>query len=88
MTLRILAKYTIYYSEVRTHISLAKDAPCTRPIERFGDIVAHPILGGLVERDNSDATPDNQLAVRIGSGWGGASGQLGCSCDPRGASNY
>ena len=42
---RILAKYA-----TRTHVSLGKDAPCTRPIERFGDIVAHPILGGLHHR--------------------------------------
>ena len=34
---RILAKYAIYYIEMRTHVSLGKDAPCTRPIERFGD---------------------------------------------------
>jgi transposase InsO family protein len=47
---RILAKYAIYYNETRTHVSLAKDAPCTRPIERFGDVVAHPILGGLHHR--------------------------------------
>jgi Integrase core domain len=47
---RILAKYTSYYNEVRTHVSLEKDAPCGRPIERFGDIVAHPILGGLHHR--------------------------------------
>ena len=47
---RILAKYTSYYNEVRNHISLGKDAPCTRPIERSGDIVAHPILGGLHHR--------------------------------------
>ena len=44
---RILAKYAIYYNEMRTHISLGKDAPYTRPIERFGDVVAHPIFGGL-----------------------------------------
>jgi hypothetical protein len=44
---RILAKYAIYYNEARTHVSLGKDAPCTRPIERFGDVVAHPVLGGL-----------------------------------------
>ena len=31
-------------------VSLRKDAPSTRPIERFGDIVAHPILGGLHHR--------------------------------------
>jgi len=27
-----------------------QDAPCTRAIERFGDIVAHAILGGLHHR--------------------------------------
>ena len=47
---QILAKYSTYYNEVRVHISLGKDAPCTRPIERLGDIVAHPILGGLHHR--------------------------------------
>jgi transposase InsO family protein len=47
---RILSKYASYYNEVRTHLSLGKDAPCTRPIERFGDIVAEPILGGLHHR--------------------------------------
>jgi hypothetical protein len=47
---RILAKYAIYYNEVRTHVSLGKDAPRPRPIQRFGDIVAYPILGGLHHR--------------------------------------
>ncbi len=47
---QVLAKYAAYYNEVRTHVSLGKDAPCTRAIERFGDIVAHPILGGLHHR--------------------------------------
>jgi hypothetical protein len=47
---RILAKYAIYYNEARTHVSLEKDAPCPRPIEQFGDVVAHPILGGLHHR--------------------------------------
>ena len=46
-----LAKYATYYNEARTHISLGRDAPYTRPIERFGAIVAHPILGGLHHRD-------------------------------------
>jgi hypothetical protein len=44
---QILAKFVPYYNYTRTHISLAKDAPYTRSIERFGDVVAHPILGGL-----------------------------------------
>ena len=47
---RILAKYATHYNEARTHVSLGKDAPDTRLIERFGDIVAHPILGGLHHR--------------------------------------
>jgi predicted DNA-binding transcriptional regulator AlpA len=47
---RILAKYASYYNEMRVHTSLAKDAPFTRPIERSGDIVAYPILGGLHHR--------------------------------------
>ena len=47
---RILTKFATYYNHMRTHISLAKDAPYTRPIERFGDVVAHPILGGLHHR--------------------------------------
>ena len=34
----------------RSHVSLGKDAPNRRPIERFGDIVAHAILGGLHHR--------------------------------------
>jgi hypothetical protein len=47
---RILAKYASYYNEVRTHVALGKDTPCRRPIERLGDIVAYPILGGLHHR--------------------------------------
>ena len=47
---RILSKYASYYNEVRTHLWLGKDAPCTRPIERFGNIIAQPILGGLHHR--------------------------------------
>ena len=45
---RILDAITIV--KVRTHVSLGKDAPCRRPIERFGDIVSYPILGGLYDR--------------------------------------
>jgi transposase InsO family protein len=47
---RILAKFTAYYNHARTHTSLGKDAPYTRPIEHFGHVVAHPILGGLHHR--------------------------------------
>jgi transposase InsO family protein len=47
---RILTRYATYYNKVRTHVSLGKDVPCARPIERFGDIVAYPIFGGLHHR--------------------------------------
>jgi transposase InsO family protein len=44
---RILAAYTSYYNGRRTHLSLDKDAPRHRPIQRFGQLAAQPILGGL-----------------------------------------
>jgi len=44
---RILAAYTSYYNGRRTHLSLDKDAPSHRPIQRFGQLAAQPILGGL-----------------------------------------
>src|SRR6266436_3185257 len=44
---RILAAYTGYYNELRTHLSLSKDSPARRPIHRHGQIAAWPILGGL-----------------------------------------
>src|SRR5664280_3662185 len=47
---RILAKFSTYYNGWRPHVSLGKDAPDGRPIDRFGDIVAHAILGGLHHR--------------------------------------
>lgn len=47
---RILAKFSAYYNGWRPHVSLGKDAPNRRPIEPFGDIVAHAILGGLHHR--------------------------------------
>jgi transposase InsO family protein len=48
--LRMLTKFATHYNHVRTHISLEKDTPYTRPTERFGDVIAHPILGGLHHR--------------------------------------
>ena len=43
---QILKAYATYYNNVRPHLSLAKDAPLMRPIQRFGNIAATPILGG------------------------------------------
>jgi transposase InsO family protein len=44
---RVLKNYASYYSQVRTHLSLRKDAPDFRLVQRFGRIAAIPILGGL-----------------------------------------
>jgi transposase InsO family protein len=44
---RIFVAYAAYYNDVRTHLALAKDAPLTRPVQRFGEMAVRPILGGL-----------------------------------------
>src|SRR5215468_2028776 len=44
---RILRSYARYYNEVRTHRSLDKDAPVSRPVQRTGSIKSFPVLGGL-----------------------------------------
>jgi transposase InsO family protein len=45
--LRILKSYATYYNEVRTHLSLRKDSPSPRPVQRTGHIIALPHLAGL-----------------------------------------
>ena len=47
---RILAAYTGYYNEVRPHLSLNKDAPNHRPVQRSGSIITISILGGVHHR--------------------------------------
>ena len=44
---RILGAYAAYYNVSRTHRSLDKDAPFSRPVQRTGSIHSHAILGGL-----------------------------------------
>ena len=44
---RILAAYSGYYNELRTHLSLEKDSPGDRPVQRYGQVIARSILGGL-----------------------------------------
>jgi hypothetical protein len=44
---RVLASYAAYYNQARTHLALGKNAPLARAVERFGVIVAIPILSGL-----------------------------------------
>ena len=44
---RILRSYADYYNGVRTHRSLNKDAPVSRPVQRTGVISSRVILGGI-----------------------------------------
>jgi hypothetical protein len=43
----VLLSYMDYYNGTRTHLSLNKDAPTSRGVERAGNILCCPILGGL-----------------------------------------
>jgi putative transposase len=47
---RILTSYFTYYNESRTHLSLAKDAPVPRLVEKAGQVIAVPQVGGLHHR--------------------------------------
>jgi transposase InsO family protein len=47
---RIMSTYAAYYNETRTHLSLGKDAPIERAIERVGRITAQAMVGGLYHR--------------------------------------
>jgi transposase InsO family protein len=42
----VLLSYMNYYNETRTHLSLDKDAPLSRTVQRAGRILRLPILGG------------------------------------------
>jgi len=43
----VLESYARYYNETRTHRSLDKDAPFSRPVQRIGSITSQALLGGL-----------------------------------------
>jgi transposase InsO family protein len=44
---RVLKNYASYYNQIRTHLSLDKNAPDFRRPLKLGLITAIPILGGL-----------------------------------------
>jgi transposase InsO family protein len=44
---RILKSYAAYYNCLRTHRSLRKDAPASRPVQRSGIITSNALPGGL-----------------------------------------
>jgi len=43
----LLLSYMKYHNEMRTHLSMEKDAPVPRAVERVGHINCRPVLGGL-----------------------------------------
>jgi AcrR family transcriptional regulator len=43
----VLLSHMKYYNEMRTHLSIEKDAPVPRVVERAGHILCRPVLGGL-----------------------------------------
>jgi transposase InsO family protein len=43
----VLQSYMKYHNEIRTHLSLEKDAPVSRAVKLAGTILCRPILGGL-----------------------------------------
>jgi hypothetical protein len=45
--MKILVIDADYYKSIRTHRSLDKDAPVSRPVQQTGIISSHAILGGL-----------------------------------------
>jgi len=51
---RLLKVYAAYYNEIRTHLSLYKDAPYSRCSQTVAAIAAMPILGGLYHSIRSD----------------------------------
>src|SRR5437899_6194956 len=44
---RFLKSYASYYNTARTHRSLDKDTPVSRPVQRIGRIVSDALVSGL-----------------------------------------
>jgi transposase InsO family protein len=45
---RILAGYASYYNAFRTHLSVGKDAPAHRPVQRFGQLAVRHFSVGFI----------------------------------------
>ena len=43
----VLLSYMKYHNEIRTHLSLEKDAPVSRAVQLAGTVLCRPVLGGL-----------------------------------------
>jgi hypothetical protein len=45
-----MSGYASYYNQARTHLTLGKDAPISRPVQSFGRIIAEPMVASLHHR--------------------------------------
>ena len=63
---RMLASYSSYYNESRTHLALEKDAPLQRAIQRCGAIIATPILSRLHHAMRGYDFREGQPKIRFG----------------------
>ena len=63
---RFLKSYSRYYNKVRTHRSLDKDAPISRPVQRAGSITSHALLGGLITTTSASAFSVHTAANQYG----------------------
>jgi hypothetical protein len=66
---RVLKSYARYYNEMRTHRSLDKDAPISRPVQRTSSIISHALSADCItttsESEFSAHTPGqaNEMAL-------------------------
>jgi len=66
----VLLSYLKYYNEVRTHLSLEKDAaPSRAPSSGAGSILCRPVLGGLYHQYVSDLDLRTGTASDAHSAW-------------------
>ena len=62
---QILTSYASYYNESRTHLSLHKDAPRGRAVQRYGNIAATPVLSGCIIATRGYDFREGQLSVQL-----------------------
>jgi integrase-like protein len=73
---RILTSYFSYYNEIRTHLSLDKDASLPRAVQRCGTIVATPILSGCIISTRGYNFREGQGYITNTSGYNFRKGQV------------
>jgi hypothetical protein len=54
----VLLSYMKYHNEIKTHLSLEKDAPVSRAVKLAGTILCRPVLGRLAPPICSDLIYD------------------------------